>query len=111
MKVKVTKERISITEHTTINEGEYNVNTCYFEFSDVYSGLQTVAVFNDETVPIIHDRCIIPPLKSGNVFLGVYAYKTANEKLSLMYSPKPVAFYVNNGSFNENISQKTSITL
>jgi hypothetical protein len=68
-------------------------------------------VFNDVSVPIVHDKCTIPPLKSGNVFLGVYAYKVTNGKLNLLYSPKPVAFYVNSGSFNENVSRKSSITL
>ncbi|MBR2876675.1 MAG: hypothetical protein IKC01_06025 [Clostridia bacterium] len=111
MKVKVTKEKVSIAEHSFINEGEYNVNFCTFILPDEFKGLKVNAVFNNITVPVVNNSCTIPPLKSGNVFFGVFAYKEGEEKASLIYSPKPVAFYVNSGSFNEEISEKSNIQL
>ncbi len=77
------------------------MNKCYFNLPEAFKDLKVVAVFNDITVPISNGFCIVPNLKKGNVFLGVYAYKENEDAVTLMYSPKPVAFYVNSGSYTE----------
>ncbi len=103
MRVKVTKEIVVITEHSCINEGEVCVNTCYFELPDCFNGLTVTAAFNNIPVPVIDNMCNIPSLKKGTVNLGVYAYREDDESVTLMYSPKPTAFYVGAGSYSEEV--------
>ncbi len=99
MKVDVTKERVAITECHVVTEGEYCVNECEFQLSDCFDGLTVTAVFNDIPVPLLNNRCFIPSLKKGGAVLGVYAYRKNGEELELVYSPKPTAFYVDEGSY------------
>ncbi len=103
MKVNVTKNSVSITEYSTINSGERGVNLCEFQLPEEFSSLSVTAAFNNIPVPVCDGRCIIPTLKKGTVVLGVYAYKENADGVELMYSPKPTAFYVNEGSYSEEI--------
>lgn len=103
MKVKVTKDAVTITEQTSINEGEVCVNFCYFDLPECFDGLSVTAVFNNIPVPITDNWCNIPSLKKGTVVLGVYAYTESEGAVTLMYSPKPTSFYVGAGSFTGEI--------
>ena len=103
MKVKVTKELVIITECSCINEGEVCVNECLFELPECFGGLSVTAAFNNIPVPVINGKCNVPSLKKGTATLGVYAYKENDEGVELMYSPKPTAFFVNAGSYSEEI--------
>ncbi len=104
MRVKVTKEAVCITECVVVNEGELQVNTCDFILPQCFDGLVVTAVFNNIPVPLTGTQCYIPSLKKGTAVLGVYAYKeNESGELSLMYSPKPASFYVNNGSYCEKV--------
>ncbi len=103
MKVIVTKEAVVIAEYSCINEGEVCVNTCYFDLPECFEGLSVTAAFNNIPVPITDNQCNIPSLKKGTVTLGVYAYTEDETGVTLMYSPKPTVFYVNPGSYSEEI--------
>ncbi len=111
MKVKVTKENVIILESSSINEGELNVNSCEFALPDEFSGLQVTAAFNNIPVPVVDGKCIIPNLSKGTVTLGVYAYKEESDIIELMYSPKPTAFYVENGSYSTEIGNAEKIEI
>ena len=105
--VKVNKTNIEILSKDIVNQGEYNLNKCIFEFDEVYNGLTKRAIFTntfDEKylVEIVDNECTIPQgvLKlMGNVMLGVYAY----EDLNLRYSPTPVDFDVVLGSYVKDV--------
>ena len=99
MKVDVTKERVAITECHVVTEGEYCVNECEFQLPQCFDGLTVTAVFNDIPVPLLENKCFIPSLKKGGAVLGVYAYRKNGDNLELVYSPKPTAFYVEEGSY------------
>ncbi|MBO5463316.1 MAG: hypothetical protein J6A49_08380, partial [Clostridia bacterium] len=103
MKVIITKETVVIAEYSCINEGEVCVNTCYFDLPECFEGLCVTAAFNNIPVPVIDNKCNIPSLKKGTVTLGVYAYTEDEDGVTLMYSPKPTVFYVNQGSYSEEI--------
>ncbi len=103
MRVKVTKENVVITENTKINEGEYRVNKCFFQLPECFDGLTVTAAFDNIPVPLFGAECYIPSLKKGTSTLGVYAYKETDDGLQLMYSPKPTRFYVDDGSYNDDI--------
>ncbi len=103
MKVIITKETVVITEYSCINEGEVCVNTCYFDLPECFEGLCVTAAFNNIPVPVTDNKCNIPSLKKGTVTLGVYAYREDENGVTLMYSPKPTVFYVNQGSYSEEI--------
>ena len=111
MKVNVTKDAVVITEYTTINGGEAGVNTCHFQLPKEFSGLTVTAAFNNIPVPVINGECLAPTLKKGTVVLGVYAYKEGDEGVALMYSPKPTAFYVNEGSYIEEPAVEETPTI
>lgn len=103
MKVIITKETVVIAEYSCINEGEVCVNTCYFDLPECFEGLCVTAAFNNIPVPVTDNKCNIPSLKKGTVTLGVYAYREDENGVTLMYSPKPTVFYVNQGSYSEEI--------
>ncbi len=103
MKVIITKETVVIAEYSCINEGEVCVNTCYFDLPECFEGLCVTAAFNNIPVPVTDNKCNIPSLKKGTVTLGVYAYREDEDGVTLMYSPKPTVFYVNQGSYSEEI--------
>lgn len=107
MKVQVTINNVKIIEPSILNENEYNIHECEFEFVEEYNGLSKKAIFTNEAgaeyiVSIVNDKCSIPSevLKEKEfVELGVYAYDVENEELVLRYSPKPTEFYVQEGSY------------
>lgn len=103
MRVNVTKENVVITESTRINEGEYRVNKCFFQLPECFEGLTVTAAFDNVPVPLFGNECYIPSLKKGTSTLGVYAYRETDDGLQLMYSPKPTRFYVDDGSYNDDI--------
>lgn len=111
MKVIVTKEAVVITEYSCINEGEVCVNTCYFDLPECFEGLSVTAAFNNIPVPVTDNQCNIPSLKKGTVTLGVYAYREDENGVTLMYSPKPTVFYVNVGSYSEEIGVEETPTV
>lgn len=103
MKVKVTEDNVVITECSCINEGEVCVNECVFVLPPCFDGLSVTAAFNNIPVPVLNNRCNVPSLKKGTAVLGVYAYKENDEGIELMYSPKPTSFFVNQGSYSEDV--------
>ncbi len=111
MKVKVTKEAVIITEYNPINAGEVGLNICEFQLPEAFSSLTVTAAFNNIPVPVCDGKCIVPTLKKGTVVLGVYAYKEVSDGVELMYSPKPTAFYVNEGSYTEEIGSEEIPTI
>lgn len=107
MNIKVLPHTLTI-ETSLVNEGEYNITPCHFEFSNEYEGLTKEAIFStcDNTVKtaILNDECIIPSevlTEQGNVLLGVFAYATEDDELVLRYSPTPQYFNVKRGSYKE----------
>ena len=65
MIINVTKNKISIEAGHTANEGEYNIRTCNFVFSEDYTDdLVKIAVFSKEGKTykqnIANNTCIIP---------------------------------------------------
>ena len=111
MKVKVTKENVVIVECSSINQGEFNVNTCEFVLPEIFLDLQVTAAFNNIPVPVVDGKCIIPNLNKGTATLGVYAYKEQNDGVELMYSPKPTSFYVENGSYSIEIGNEEKLEI
>ena len=104
MKVNVTKDTVIITEYSPVNAGERGLNICEFQLPEEFSSLTVTAAFNNVPVPVCDGECIIPTLKKGTAILGVYAYKESSDGVELMYSPKPTAFYVNEGSYTEEVA-------
>ena len=109
MKIQVTTNNVIIEEKNILNENEYNVHECEFEFVEEYNGLVKKAVFTGidgktYVQTIIDDKCSIPSeilTKRQNVKIGVYGYDVDNEELILRYSPRPTQFTINEGSYKE----------
>lgn len=120
MKIIVEKHDIRIIEEEIINENELNIQKCIFEFSDdydKYSNLVKEAIFikNDKAYKniIFNNQCDIPLeiLKVfGSVSLGVCAYEVFDDKNIIRFSPKPIKFYVDKGSYIENAENSEVIT-
>ncbi len=113
MKVNVTKEKVIITETTTVLSGEVGINECEFSLPECFATLNVTAVFNNIPVPLVNGKCIIPSLEEGTAILGVYAYNSSDDNIELMYSPQPTLFYVAKGSYpcEENEQVKPDISL
>lgn len=111
MKVKVTKDTVIITEYTLVNAGEKGLNLCEFQLPEEFESLAVTAAFNNIPVPVKEDECIIPTLAKGTVTLGVYAYKEGEQGVELMYSPKPTVFYVNEGSYTDEVAVEENPTV
>ena len=64
MKIKVTPHTITIEREEIINQGEYNITPCVFEFTEEYENLTKEAIFStcDSTykVAILNNECTIP---------------------------------------------------
>lgn len=112
MIIKVDDKKVKITKKDSVNSGEANVHICNFVFSDEYEGLIKKAVFTTEqeatySANIVDNKCDIPIdilYKKGNIKLGVYGYELGqNEELILRYSPIPTNFYINQGSYDEDV--------
>lgn len=119
MLFQVSKNNITVLRPEVVNEGEYNVSPCEFNFDNIYSGLVKKAVFTNYLVegsyevPILNDKCIIPSevlAKNGEITLGVYAYEVQGDELKLRYSPTPLHIEVNRGSFIEGTVSPEVIT-
>jgi len=117
MKVNVTATRCIVENDVELNAGEYNINKFYFTFSPEYlDNYVKKALFVAKDKPpiemvIANDECNIPYdiLKKPGVYMvGVYAYEIdENNELILRYSPEPTHFYVNRGSYIENVESPT----
>ncbi|HIQ90952.1 MAG TPA: hypothetical protein IAB27_04950 [Candidatus Coprosoma intestinipullorum] len=119
MNVKVTKDNVCIIERGNVHEGEYKINELSFDFSEEYtSDLVINAVFTNELgkayqMSIIDNKCHIPAeilADTGQVLLGVYAYKINGEELELRYSPFPTSFNVISGSYDSTAEESQEIT-
>ena len=118
MKIKVTKDNVTIDKGELYHAGEYNIHDCIFEFSEEYTDiLVKKALFGVDNkfyeMSILNNQCEVPydVLKSnGMVILGVYAYEVLEDKLKLRYSPMYDKFFVNLGSYQENIENQEEIT-
>ena len=117
MKIKVTKTNVILDNDYILNDKEYNVNKCYFTFSDDYTNeLVKKAIFvqGEKIVeePILNNECLIPSevLNRGIYELRVYAYKSEDDELILRYSPTPTLVYVREGSYIEGAESPEVIT-
>ena len=117
MNITVTKNQVSINTDYILNDKEYNVNKCYFTFSDEYTDdLVKKAIFVQGTstieMSIINNQCQIPAevLNNGQFELRVYAYEVDGEELLLRYSPSYTTAYVRTGSYIENAESPEVIT-
>lgn len=105
MEIKVTQNEVKINKDI-LNDGEYNIHKCQFDFDEEYNGLVQKAVFtlNDGSSyleTIVNNECNIPieVLEEGVLKIGVYAYETNNDELVLRYSPSPDIIHVFDGSY------------
>ena len=119
MNIKVTKDNVCIIERGNVHEGEYKINELSFDFSEEYtSDLVINAVFTNELgkayqVSVIDNKCHIPAeilADTGQVLLGVYAYKVNEKELELRYSPFPTSFNVISGSYDPSTEESQEIT-
>lgn len=106
MKVSVSEKEVKITEMSVVCEGDCCVNKCFFALPKSFDGLSVTAVFGGVSVSLVNGECFIPSLKKGNTALGVYAYKRNGDELELMYSPKSTYFYVEKGSFTDDVVEE-----
>lgn len=117
MNISVTKNKVSINTDYVLNDKEYNVNKCYFSFSEEYTeDLVKKAVFiqGSSTIEmsIINNQCEIPSevLNQGTFEIHVYAYEVDGEELVIRYSPTYDTAYVRAGSYVENATNTEPLT-
>lgn len=117
MNISVTKNKVSINTDYVLNDKEYNVNKCYFSFSEEYTDdLVKKAVFIQGSskieMSIINNQCEIPSevLNRGTFEIHVYAYEVDGENLVIRYSPTYDTAYVRAGSYVENTEDPEVIT-
>ena len=117
MNITVTKNQVTVNTDYILNDKEYNVNQCYFSFSDEYTDdLVKKAIFVQGTstieMSIINNQCQIPAevLNNGQFELRVYAYEVDGDELLLRYSPSYTTAYVRTGSYIENAESPEVIT-
>ena len=106
MQIIVNPHTLELNKTVDVNSGEYNIQECEFIFSNEYEGLTKMAIFSNEEnsfqTIIINNTCIIPIeilQTEGTIGLGVYGYEVDGENLIKRYSPKPVFFNVELGSY------------
>lgn len=106
MKIIVNPHSLELQKTTDVNSGEYNIQNIEFKFSSEYEGLTKMAVFSNEdeafTTMITNGSCIIPSeilQTDGTIGVGVYGYSVNGNNLIKRYSPKPVFFNVELGSY------------
>ena len=116
MQIRVTQNEVKINKDI-LNDGEYNIHKCQFDFDEEYIGLVQKAVFslNDGTpylMTIVNNECNIPieVLEEGVLKIGVYAYETNNDELVLRYSPSPDIIHVFDGSYVKDAQNTEPIT-
>lgn len=117
MNISVTKNQVSINTDYILNDKEYNVNKCYFSFSEEYTDdLVKKAVFIQGSskieMSIINNQCEIPleVLNQGTFEIHVYAYEVDGEELVIRYSPTYDTAYVRAGSYVENATNTEPLT-
>lgn len=105
MQIKITQNEVKINKDI-LNDGEYNIHKCQFDFDEEYNGLVQKAVFtlndgNSYLETIFNNECNIPieVLEEGVLKIGVYAYETDGDELVLRYSPSPDIIHVFDGSY------------
>lgn len=106
MKIIVNPHSLELQKTIDVNSGEYNIQNIEFEFSSEYEELTKMAVFSNEdeafTTMITNGSCIIPSeilQTDGTIGVGVYGYSVNGDNLIKRYSPKPVFFNVELGSY------------
>ena len=106
MKIIVNPHSLELQKTIDVNSGEYNIQNVEFDFSSEYEGLTKIAIFSNEDnsfQTMINDgSCIIPSEileTDGTIGVGVYGYSVDGDKLIKRYSPKPVFFNVELGSY------------
>ena len=106
MKIIVNPHTLELQKTDDVNSGEYNIQKCEFVFSSEYEGLTKMAIFSNEEssfkTMITDNECIIPYEileTEGTLGLGVYGYTLDGDNLVKRYSPKPVFFNVELGSY------------
>lgn len=105
MKIIVKAHTLELDKQIDVNSGEYNVQNVEFTFSSEYESLTKMAIFTNGTnsfqTIITNNECIIPyeVIEEGTVCVGVYGYETNGDNLVKRYSPKPVFFNVEPGSY------------
>lgn len=108
--VKVEGNKVDIISQTVpITSKSLNTIKCVFDLPTEYKNLNCVAVFTcvDKTYKemIVDNECMIPKKVLSydtRVKLGVYAFKEEN----LIYSPTPVTFKVEEGSYTSEESDE-----
>ena len=118
MKILVGQHDLQIDKKDKVNQNEYKVTKCEFEFDEaITNDLVKIALFTNSAGTykqyIINNECDIPAEileKQETTTLGVYAYKEENEELELRYSPEEIKFYISNGSYKENAENTEPIT-
>ena len=118
MKILVGQHELKIDKKDKVNQNEYKVTKCEFEFDEaITNDLVKIALFTNSAGTykqyIINNECDIPAEileKQETTTLGVYAYKEENEELELRYSPEEIKFYVSNGSYKKNAENTEPIT-
>lgn len=106
MQIIVKPHSLELNKTIDVNSGEYNIQECNFTFSSEYDGLTKMAIFSNEdnsfATMINNGSCIIPSeilQNEGTIGLGVYGYLVQGDNLIKRYSPKPVFFNVELGSY------------
>lgn len=106
MQIIVKPHSLELDKTIDVNSGEYNIQECNFTFSSEYDGLTKMAIFSNEdnsfATMINNGSCIIPSeilQNEGTIGLGVYGYLVQGDNLIKRYSPKPVFFNVELGSY------------
>lgn len=106
MQIIVNPHTLELNKTVDVNSGEYNIQECEFVFSSEYEGLTNMAIFSNEEnsfqTIITNNTCIIPAeilQTEGTIGLGVYGYEANGDNLVKRYSPKPVFFNVELGSY------------
>lgn len=121
MKLSVTQNKVEIVEKGIVNQGEYNVTECEFDFVGAYDSLVKKAIFTDKTtdkayeMPILDNACTIPTeilQNKGVCLIGVYAYETFadSNELALRYSPTPATATIELGSYKADVENPSDIT-
>lgn len=121
MKLSVTQNKVEIIEKGIVNQGEYQVTECEFDFVGAYDNLVKKAIFTDKTtgkayeMPILDNACAIPAeilQNKGICLIGVYAYDTFedNDELALRYSPTPATVTIESGSYRADVENPSNIT-
>lgn len=121
MRLSVTQNKVEIVEKSIVNQGEYNVTECEFDFVGAYDGLVKKAIFTDKAtnkayeMPILNNSCTIPAeilQNKGVCLIGVYAYETFadGDELALRYSPTPATVTIELGSYKADVENPSDIT-